>query len=341
MYPPEGPCQYLYYTDVVIVGGAIRASLVQDSWRLFQAKASTYKKVKAGIAFDYRYISRVKIYSALPELQRLARQRMEHYGLLNVITEPDELNATVEAMRPVLKALKEIQSNDPNRKTVIAIGSLNYKSGGFDREYKQIIKNVVNTFNADAVIAISSVSAMESTDNCSAVPPNVLSSQSPDFPSLETHWPLVRSNAKYASGKTLVGLSFEMGTLLYVLESEAVSPRDAAYAKCKDFGITSRDAICGRRNRTDTGDQFLDEPYVLYGTFLDGDTRKYVAFAEYFTSCRDKFIRARRKYGSVRRRVAWMLFNVHLGDVRGRCGSGAFLVVKLICQEIRGSKKCG
>ncbi|XP_075724081.1 uncharacterized protein LOC142766116 [Rhipicephalus microplus] len=243
MYPPERLCQYLYYTDVVIDGGHIRASLVQDSWKLFQLKARNYQTVEGGIGFDYRYIARVKIYAARRELHQLAKHNLEHYGLLNVITKPNELNATVESLKPIIEALKDVQDNDPEKQTVIAIGSLTYKPEGFQLEYRQIIECVVNTFNADAVIAVSSVSTMESNEECYAAPPNVLSSPAREFPSLETHWPLVRANATYANRRTLVGLSFEMGTMLYVLESDVVSPQGGAYAKCTSFGITSRDAV--------------------------------------------------------------------------------------------------
>ncbi|KAL3213946.1 hypothetical protein MRX96_007345 [Rhipicephalus microplus] len=337
MYPPEGLCQYLYYTDVVIVRDQIRASLVQDSWKLFQVKARTYQYVKGGIGFDYRYITRAKIYSARRELLHLAQQNLKHYGLLNVVTKPDELNATVESMKPIIEALKDVQDNNHDKQTVIAIGSLTYKPEGFQLLYRQIIENVVNTFNADAVIAISSVSTMESSDDCYAVPPNVLRSPAPQFPSLETHWPLVRDNTTHARSRTLLGLSFEMGTMFYVLKREVVRPLAGAYANCTGFGMTSRDAVCGSRRNT----EFLDEPYVVYSAFLRSDTWKYVAFAEYFTSTRDKYHKALQKYGSVRRRLAWMLFNVHLVDVLRTCGSGTFTVIRLICQEIRGQFQCG
>ncbi|KAH6926047.1 hypothetical protein HPB50_013453 [Hyalomma asiaticum] len=287
MYPPEGLCQYLYYTDVVIVDGEIRASLIQNSWQLFQMKATTYQTIKAGIAFDYRYISLVKIYGVRQELDRLAQQNIQNYGLLNVITKPGELNATVEALKPVIEAFKDVQGDDADKRTVIAIGSLSYEYA-FMNEYKEIFENVVNTFNADAVVAISSVSTMESSDTCFAAPPNVLVSPTPKFPSFETHWPLVRANATYASMKPLVGLSFEMATMFYVLEDEAPSLNEGAYAKCKGFGMTSRDAICGEKAGTASSDQLLNDPYVIYGTFLDDATQKRVAFAEYFTSGRDK-----------------------------------------------------
>ncbi|KAL1435025.1 hypothetical protein MTO96_001574 [Rhipicephalus appendiculatus] len=185
MYPPERLCQYLYYADVVIVGGQLRASLVQDSWKLFKMKARTYRTVKGGHRF------RLPIHCPSEDIRRSAgtqsvgqEKNLKHYGLLNVITKPDELNATVESMKPIIEALKDVQDNDPDKQTVIAIGSLTYKPEGFELEYRQIIEHVVNTFNADAVIAISSVSTMESNDDCYAAPPNVLSSPATEFPSL-------------------------------------------------------------------------------------------------------------------------------------------------------------
>ncbi|KAL1470121.1 hypothetical protein MTO96_040646, partial [Rhipicephalus appendiculatus] len=83
---------------------------------------------------------------------------------------------------------------------------------------------------------------MEDEAGCYAAPPNVFKAARSKFPSLETHWPLVRANESYADGKMLRGLSFEMGTLIYVLESDVGSVRASAYARCIDFGVTSRDA---------------------------------------------------------------------------------------------------
>ncbi|KAL1486255.1 hypothetical protein MTO96_031464 [Rhipicephalus appendiculatus] len=111
----------------------------------------------------------------------------------------------------------------------------------------------------------------------------------------------------------LRGLSFEMGSLIYVLEADATSLVHSAYTKCTDFAITSRDVICGRRRSVNQGEQLLRDPYVIYATFLEDDVYNRVAFAEYYTSTRDKFDTARRKYGTLHHRSVWLLFNVHLG----------------------------
>ncbi|KAL3198904.1 hypothetical protein MRX96_001484 [Rhipicephalus microplus] len=340
MYPPDGLCQYLFYNDVVIVDGAILASNDRNSWRLFQKKAKQYKKTKSGIAFDHRYITSQLLSDATQQLKMLENGKINNYGLLNIIQKPDELRAAVVAMKPVVEKLKEMQGGDPGKKTVVALGSYDYSPMGFMKTYKEIFTDVVNNFKADAVIAISSVSSMEDDSTCYAAPPNVVKSPMPRFPSLATHWPLVSKNTSYINGEILLGLSFEMGTLVYVLQQNARNLNSSAFAKCKDYGMTTRDAICGQRKTTDPHVQYLRYPYMVYATFMKGRSKHHVVFAEYHVTVRDKLQSGRRRWGSLRGPVALLLFNVHLGDASKRCGSPAFGIVKWVCEEMRGPGNC-
>ncbi|KAL3198911.1 hypothetical protein MRX96_001490 [Rhipicephalus microplus] len=227
---------------------------------MFQMKARSYKKVKSGIAFDHWQITPQLVRNAKVELDKLARNKIGSYGLLNVLRNPRELRDVVHAMRPVIEA---------------------------------------------------------------------------------THWPLVRANETYADGKMLRGLSFELGTLVYVLKEGVKSLRAGAYARCTDFGMTSRDAICGTKHYVDSKKQFLGDPYDLYATFLKDDVLDYIAFAEYHTSAQEKFVAARRRYGRLHHRSVWLLFNVHLGDVNSTCGADAFGIVKWFCKYYRTTRSCG
>ncbi|KAL1477619.1 hypothetical protein MTO96_035591 [Rhipicephalus appendiculatus] len=313
MYPPDALCQCLFYTDVVIVDGAILASREQNSWKFFQVISKRYKKTKLGIAFDHRYTTSKLLSDARQQLKTLEKKMIHSYGLLNIIRKPDDLRAVMRSMKPVVEKLKKMQGSDPEKRTVVALGSYDYSGSGFMKKYKKIFANVVNNFKADAVIAISSVGEMEDDSTCYAVPPNVVVSPMPRFPSLATHWPLVHRNTSYTNDKIMVGLSFEMRTLIYVLQNDAPDLNSSAYAKCKDYGTTSRDAICGQRRTVDPKAQFLDFPYMTYATFARFKTKRHAIFAEHHTSTRDKFAEARKMYGSIRRRVALMLFNIHLG----------------------------
>ncbi|XP_075744353.1 uncharacterized protein LOC142803136 [Rhipicephalus microplus] len=320
--------------------GVCEAPAKHEAGLPYEGVGECHEKVDTSSTADTQ-ITPELVRNAKNELDELARNKIGSYGLLNVIRKPSELKDVVQAMKPVIEVLKELQGSDDDRRTVIAIGSYDYGDLGFLNTYRDIFKDIIDTFKADAAIAISSVSSMEDQAGCYAAPPNVFKSNRSKFPSLATHWPLVRFNETYADGKMLRGLSFEMGTLVYVLQEGVRSLRAAAYARCTDFIMTSRDAICGKRQFVDASTQFLGEPYDIYATFLEDDVYNYVAFAEYHTSALEKFVTARRKYGSLHHRSAWLLFNVHLGDVRPKCGADAFSVVKWFCQYYKGTDSCG
>ncbi|XP_070389656.1 uncharacterized protein [Dermacentor albipictus] len=283
MYPPEGLCTYLFYTDVVIVDAKIVAAAERNSWNLFQTKAKKYNTIKSGIAFDHRYISTKLISEAMGELTMLATNKIGSYGLLNIITKPTVLHQTVLALRPAIEALKNIQGSDPGKTTVIAIGSYDYSGSGFMAKYKDIFAEVVGTFKADIVIAISSVGSMEDEANCYAAPPNVLTSPILRFPSM----------------------------------------------------------ICTFSKNVDKKNQWLKEPYMVYGTYIHNNTKRHVAFSEYFTSVREKYTKAVRIFGSLHHRSALLMFNVHLGDVRKKCSVDAFSAIQWICHDFLGQRSCG
>ncbi|KAH8039314.1 hypothetical protein HPB51_005560 [Rhipicephalus microplus] len=141
--------------------------------------------VQKGIAV-VRQITPELVRNAKNELDELARNKIGSYGLLNVIRKPSELKDVVQAMKPVIEVLKELQGSDDDRRTVIAIGSYDYGGLGFLNTYRDIFKDIIDTFKADAAIAISSVSSMEDQAGCYAAPPNVFKSSRSKFPSLAT-----------------------------------------------------------------------------------------------------------------------------------------------------------
>ncbi|KAL1466659.1 hypothetical protein MTO96_042584, partial [Rhipicephalus appendiculatus] len=96
--------------------------------------------------------------------------------------------------------------------------------------------------------------------------------------------------------------------------------------------------ICGQEK---SDQRFLGYPLNIYGAFLEDNTFNRVAFSEYHTSARDKFFSASERYGRLHHRSVWLLFNVHLGDIRARCGADAFGVIKWFCRDYRGSTSCG
>ncbi|XP_077523516.1 uncharacterized protein LOC144134482 [Amblyomma americanum] len=142
MYPPDRFCDYLYYTNVVIVGDSLQGAEEQTSWKMFQEQAKTYSRVELGVAFHFRYIITQKLDAARNALDTLARNNIKHYGVLNIIGRLFRLRAVVNGLEDVFEKFKEIQGSDPTRKTIIAIASAYYSAHDVDF-YQNLITTTV------------------------------------------------------------------------------------------------------------------------------------------------------------------------------------------------------
>ncbi|XP_077524241.1 uncharacterized protein LOC144135448 [Amblyomma americanum] len=337
MYPADRYCDYLYYCDVIIMGGRLMGVEEQTSWEQFQEQAKTYKHVKLGVAFDFRYITASKLDTARNSLNMLAQvKNINHYGVLNIIGRQWHLRQAVNDMGPVFEKLKEFQGNDPSRRTIIAIASYSYTY--FDIElYKKMIATAVNDFKVDTVIAVSSTGSMEDDLTCIAAPPSALEDTNVRFPSLELHSMFVSARFQYRNSLAMVGLSFELGALVYMLKKDAPNFRSIAYAPCVTSGITSQDAICGQNPKAfDSSRQSLGKSIEAVGAFLNATTRREVVISEFRHTVVSKFTKAERRFGPFRNKLSWLLFNVHLGDHMGRCGTGPFYILEKFCEVFKG-----
>ncbi|XP_049526457.1 uncharacterized protein LOC125946669 [Dermacentor silvarum] len=125
-----------------------------------------------------------------------------------------------------------------------------------------------------------------------------------------------------------------MGSLIYELSSAQNQLANAVGAKCVGTILTSRDALCGSSTTVDESTQKLDAPHLTYGGFPDLGNKKTVVFTDFKNSAAERFLRVSGGNGSakLRKRVAWMLFNVHLGDTTKRCGANSFEVEESFCK---------
>ncbi|XP_075554177.1 uncharacterized protein LOC142587180 [Dermacentor variabilis] len=318
MYPPDRMCTYLYYTHVVIQGKNIYGAKVQSSWLSYKFRAFKYRSVKRGVSFDHRYITAAKIKIAASALASLSDYNIQHFGVLNVIGKAGNILKAVGSMQPVFDEIKKHLNGSHN---VIAIGVRDYSRPSMV-SFEQAVKHVVNSFAVDTVIAIASVSSAESRESCRAVPPNILQSSADEKnPSLAKLWYLLKRNATDKQTTTL-GLSFEMGTLIYELTSDHNDLASAVNAECNGTALTSREALCGAASVVDKGKQTLAAPYLTYGGFPTPGNKRRVVFTDYLHTATARFLNVSGGTGSnnLRSRLAWMLFNVHLGDTAKRCG---------------------
>lgn len=196
MYPKDGLCDYIFYTDVYIYNIDVTSTKVLRSFEMFKTKIKQYSLTEGGVSFDIRYIDKNTIESKRSALTNLRANRIQHYGCLNMIAPTTILDNWVTKATDVFRAFKEIQGNDTSTKTVIALGTWGSGIQATWTSFKQLVEKATEaSFKADIVISISSTHMLHNITSCFAVPPAIINSNKDLYPSLVnyimniTRWP--------------------------------------------------------------------------------------------------------------------------------------------------------
>lgn len=341
MYPPDGLCDYLYYTHVVLYNKSQLAGIeVSLSWKMFQAQIKSRSKTAGGVSFDARYVSPMPFddQGLKSTLKALASANIANYGVLNLITRVKDFDKTMDKAKGAMEKLKSIQGNDAKRRTIIALGMFDYNEPNAWVKYKEEFRKVVEESMADTVIAISSTGMVENRKNCYSAPTSVLDSsklmepsrtKAKSYPDLKTHSTLVAANVMYNKNTTRVGLSWEMGTLMYLMNKSSSDFSEKAYFKCNRFQLTQRDVVDCQGGLFDSD---LLTGGMKYGyVFNAPDT----AFSwEDEESIKEK-LDGLKASSNLRGGLSWLLYDVHLGDYSGNCEDEDFKSVKFFKEHLK------
>ncbi|KAK8762014.1 hypothetical protein V5799_026720, partial [Amblyomma americanum] len=240
---------------------------------MFRTEIHNRNTTKGGIAFDINFVNAQHLDDpkVRMELNALASMNMRNYGLLNVVTKARNLVALVDKAKQLLQKFKDIQGNNHDKKTIIAIGLYDYNADGAWNIYQSQFKSAVEVVPqsndgeepawapfvcrdsmADTVIAISSTGWQGSDEMCYAAPPSAFDSSTfgepaksvaKAYPDLKNHATLVAADVQYSNSQAKLGLSFELGTLYYKMDNPASQLDAIAYAKCKRYGVTHLDIV--------------------------------------------------------------------------------------------------
>ncbi|KAL1435160.1 hypothetical protein MTO96_011088 [Rhipicephalus appendiculatus] len=336
VYPPDGLCDYLFYTHVIVFNKTELAGVeVNASWTLFKKVIAGRTMTAGGVSFDAKYVTAQDFddQGLKQHLNDLASANVRNYGILNMVTNVKNWDDFMNRARGTIAKLKAIQGDDSTRKIVMALGLFDYNEPNAWDKYRSGFQDAVEKTMADTVIAISSMSMVETSLKCHAVPTSVFDStrlQDParttakSYPDLNTHAALVAANVMY-NKNTRLGLSFEMGTLLYTLENITDSLDQRPYLQCKTFYITSLDVVDCIGGLFDyellPGGMRFGSPYAKPDIVLsweDGESLKY-------------------KFGGLknstnpRAGLSWLLYDVNFGDFNGQnCLESPFGAVEFV-----------
>ncbi|XP_075730752.1 uncharacterized protein LOC142774249 [Rhipicephalus microplus] len=321
MVPPDGLCNYIYYTSVVVSKGNIYAIEGTRSWNVFQNALSTFKKTSGGIGFDVRYVTVQDLDATLDSkwLKNLTSRNVKHYGVLNVLETSAKVKGVFGKAKDLLKQMKTLQGSDGNRRTLIAMGIYNYHEKDAWSNLQEMFTEAVEQSVADTVIAYSSVGWIQSESECLSVPPSVWdksvfledSAKNADrVPDIQTVVGMMKKDRKIKEG-IRIGFSFELATLAYILlKLDAANPYKNINAPCSRMFLTDLSQLeCRAGNALDW----------IHITHVGSSTA--ILMADDAFSLEKKCEELSKSSTSLRQDVSVLLLNAHLGDFskNGKC----------------------
>lgn len=322
MFPPDGLCHYLYYTHVFVAtivddraltSHYVRATRITASFNAFKDALKRYKKTEGGLSFDIKAVNGSDFRDAREDLMGLQKNRIWHYGTLNVIHYPDMLDGLLTRTVGLTQAFKEIQGKDKRKRTVVAISAILYDDDGKWNALKDAIKMATQEkSDIDTVIIISSFNSwLADMKDCKSVPPNIIDGVS-GFPYLAQNMEVVNkeNEAVYGKQDVVVGLSLEMGAMMYTYHSAQNDPlRSYAFKECKTATLMPLDMACSSKER-----EKVMDVNVAFGE----GTKEVVLFFDDSATLKEKIEYV--KETQLRRNFAWLYFDVHMTDFRNQCG---------------------
>ncbi|XP_065311805.2 uncharacterized protein [Dermacentor albipictus] len=328
MIPTDGLCHYVYYSDVIMARDTLHGDLVPESWATFQSEMGTRSRTSGGIGFDIRYSTAAGVSAGIEkQLRELANKNIKHYGVLNLLQKAAKMKNMYSKAKELLKKLKGVQGNDATRKTLLAFGIYNYREKDAYTILQDIFTDAINNHVADTVIIYSSVGWIETEGVCYSHPTSVFDKS--DFkgssadkeadraPYISKIAQFMRRTVRYTSD-TKMGLSFELGTLVYTLKkpySGNIVTDDMVNAECTVLVVTSLDvAPC----KSDLQQRRVELFRHVNVAQVKGDKKKAMFF-ESEDTLRLKCLKLARNATLLRADMSLLLVNAHLGDPTKSC----------------------
>ncbi|KAL3247013.1 hypothetical protein MRX96_057305 [Rhipicephalus microplus] len=135
--------------------------------------SARHRNTEFGISFSFDRVNPESLDESTAFLDTLRKGGIEHYGLLTVLTFQSDYNFTVSSTREIIAKFKGLQGSDRRTKTILAFGPYEYSAYHMPT-IKATFINVVNTFMADIVIAITSTRWLAFEGFCKATLPNTI-----------------------------------------------------------------------------------------------------------------------------------------------------------------------
>ncbi|XP_075553969.1 uncharacterized protein LOC142586984 [Dermacentor variabilis] len=310
-YPSPAICSYVFYTHVLVSGGRLRGSESGEGLQDFvrSLREDEFSGYPGGVSFDARYLNAASLDDGAVklELEELAANNIRHYGILNIISLASYMPTLVTTVGTVVTKLRMLQGGERSAHLVLAAGIWNHNEFGAWAAYQGQF-GVLANFDVDIVISISSVRTMPLHERCQVAPPTVWKTTSAAYPGFDKHATLLLNSTAYPRPDLYVGLSFEMGVMLYQMKDPSTPREKVPYAPCTDFALVGYEQVCDPNVRLSRMDELPAE---------FGATSSSVFFYDSWETMKRKVESVMKL--PVRKKIAWLLFDTHLSDVTLNC----------------------
>ncbi|XP_075527256.1 uncharacterized protein LOC142559561 [Dermacentor variabilis] len=325
MIPTDGLCNYIYYTSVAVVHGIMYGIEAEESWEMFKQVMKNLTKTSGGIGFDIRYSAPSSMNATTEQnLQyHSSYNNIKHYGVLNVLHTSEKVKGLYDKAKVLLATLKTLQVSTKvaNSKTLIALGIFNYRGANAMGVLRDMFNDAVTNHVADTVIVYSSVGWIQRASECYSHPPSVFqrsdlkgaahsnADRAPDIKSITT----LMTRDKQFPSNTKVGLSFELGTLVYIVNAAKKGVHtDLVNIPCKSLYVTNFDVVpC-------LGNIQFNRAIIFEGVEVaqsQADIRQVILF-ESNNTIFYKIKKLAENSTFLRPDMSLLLLNAHLGDFR-------------------------
>ncbi|XP_075721563.1 uncharacterized protein LOC142764908 [Rhipicephalus microplus] len=140
MYPGDGICDILMYTDVRLLNETFEELIVPASYQLFlELSAKTYKRTTCGISLDVRYINKTTDKGMTSALQFVQTKKIKHFGILKIYGTDADLQSYGPALlkKTTAKLRSVIPASEYGKSSHIIFG-FGYYSYDFKDSYNTL-----------------------------------------------------------------------------------------------------------------------------------------------------------------------------------------------------------
>ncbi|XP_077536212.1 uncharacterized protein LOC144148571 [Haemaphysalis longicornis] len=276
----------------------------------------TYSSTQGGMAFDITYVDANMAQIRASDIDDHARNgnNVANYGVLDIVAKGPDLESLVDKAKRFLADVKALQRQGEDRKLFIGMGLYAFKEGNGLDLFKNIFRKVVNDSSFYTVFAITSTIELPARGYCTVQPTGTRTPLSNLYPAIEDFKELLTNDTQYENALAIVGVSLEMGALVYNLKDNFTeqASMDITDKECDGATLTSPNMVC-KSNRT------ADSAYGLFGFASATDNTRVFAM-ESAQSVTDKAqIIHEWKNPDIIDRFSWLVFNIQFDNSLNYC----------------------